>query len=100
MSEMSSQELVTKIRNELIVTAKSVKDGKLTPNVGNAVANIYRTALTAEQTLLQAEGIDVNIKSAELELSEKDRRKLDKVARLLSGEDLAKKKGRKTKSPE
>lgn len=85
MAEMSSEELKKKIRNELLLIAKQVKAGDLTPSQGTALSKIYNSALYAEQLSLQSQNKEQVIQVQE-ELSEADRKRLDKIARLLSGE--------------
>ena len=87
VAEMEPIEVTETIRNELILLAKRVKDGEITPTVGNSVANIYRTALYAEQVRAQkANGLEVKVdQSGELELSQADKDRLDDIAVLLAG---------------
>lgn len=94
MAEMSPEDVIKKIRNELILTAKKVKDGEIKPTVGNAVANVYRTALYAEQVHLQAQNKEQVIQVQE-ELSEADRERLDTIAKILVGEEPKPKRKRK-----
>lgn len=85
-----------KIRDELIVVSQKVKKGELTPTVGNAVVNALRSSAYVEQVRLQQEkGLEVKLEQAgEMELSKADRKRLDNIAMLLSGE-APKKRGKK-----
>jgi hypothetical protein len=87
VAEMEPIEVTEKIRNELILLAKRVKDGEITPTVGNSLANIYKAALYAEQVRAQkANGLEVKVdQSGELELSQADKDRLDDIAVLLAG---------------
>ena len=88
MADVEPLEVTEKIRNELILLAKKVKAGDITPTVATSVANIYRTALYAEQVRAQHEkGLEVKLEQVgKLELSQADKDRLDTVATLLSGE--------------
>lgn len=87
VAEMEPIEVTEKIRNELILLAKRVKDGEITPTVGNSLSNIYKAALYAEQVRAQkANGLEVKVdQSGELELSQADKDRLDDIAVLLAG---------------
>lgn len=87
MAELEPLEVTEKIRNELILLAKRVKAGEVTPTVGNSVAKLYKTALYAEQVRAQkANAIDEKQEhSGELELSQEDKDRLDDIAVLLAG---------------
>lgn len=87
VAEMEPIEVTEKIRNELILLAKRVKDGEITPTVGNSLANIYKAALYAEQVRAQkANGLEVKVdQSGELGLSQADKDRLDDIAVLLAG---------------
>lgn len=96
MGNIEPLEVTEKIRNELILLAKQVRDGKITATVGNSVANIYRTALYAEQVRAQKEkGQAVKVEAGELELSQETKDKLDEIAKLLSGEKSPKKRAKR-----
>ena len=78
-----------KIRDELIVVSQKVKRGELTPNVGNAMVNALRSSAQVEQMRYQQEKGILEVKleqSGETELTEADRARLDKIAKLLSEE--------------
>ena len=85
---------VEKLRDELIKTAVKVRSGELTPTKGNSIANILRTALYAEQIRYQQEkGQELRIElEGTAELTQADRERLDKIAKLL---DPKKKRGKK-----
>lgn len=85
MADKEALNVIEKIRNELILLAMKVKAGDITTTTGNAVANIYRTALYAEQVRAQQEkGLEVKLEQmGETELSGADRARLDRIAKLL-----------------
>lgn len=86
MAEMDPLEVTEKIRNELILLAKGVKAGEVTPTVGNSVAKLYKTALYAEQVRAQKANNAIDGKqenNGAMELSDDDKKRLDKVAKLL-----------------
>ena len=77
--------VVERLRDELITTAKKVKSGEIPPNTGNAVANVIRTALYAEQIRYQQDkGQELKVElGGTTELSQTDRERLDNIAKLL-----------------
>jgi hypothetical protein len=77
--------VIEKLRDELIITADKVKSGEITPTKGNSIANLYRTALYAEQVRYQLEkGQDLRIElEGCAELSQADRERLDNISKLL-----------------
>ena len=77
--------VVERLRDELITTAKKVKSGEIPPNTGNAVANVIRTALYAEQLRYQQEkGLELKVElEGTAELTNADRERLENVAKLL-----------------
>ena len=79
---------IEQIKNKLLVVSQKVQKGELSATTGNSIANILRTALYAEQLRYQQEkGLEVKLEqNGETELSEADRARLDKIAKLLSGE--------------
>ena len=100
VAEMEPLEVTEKIRNALIILAEKVKTGEITATVGNSVANIYRTALYAEQVRAQKEkGLDIKLEQfGELELSQADKDRLDDIAVLLAGGKPKKRKTTKAKA--
>jgi hypothetical protein len=99
MADTEPLEVTGKIRNELILLAQRVKSGEITPTVGNSVANIFRTALYAEQIRYQQEkGLEVKLEqSGEMELSQEDKDRLDDICTLLAGGKPKRKRATKDK---
>ena len=78
-----------KIRDELIRTANKVKAGEITPTKGNSIANLYRTALYAEQIRYKQEkwqDLRIELEGC-AELSQADRERLDNISKLLRSTD-------------
>lgn len=83
---------LAKLRDQAVFVAQEIKKGVVTPNVGNAVLNGYRTAAYIEQVRLSQEAPAL-VQEAATELSQADRERLDEIAKLLS--DKPKKRGGK-----
>lgn len=96
-------ETLEKMRNELINAGlqfkknKIAKNGELSANDLNAFSNVMRSSAYVEQIRYQQEkGLEVKVEQIEeAELSKADRARLDKIAKLLSGEEPPKKRGKK-----
>ena len=82
--------VVEKLRDELIKVAVKVRTGEIPPNTGNAVANIVRTALYAEQIRYQQEkGLDLKVElEGTAKLTKADRERLENVAKLLDPQKI------------
>lgn len=78
-----------KIRDELVVIASKVKKGEITPNTGNAIANILRASLYAEQIRYQQKKgeVGITVETADIKLSRADRKRLDGIAKILQTEE-------------
>ena len=83
-----------KVRNELINAGlqfkknRIAKKGELSANDLNAFSNVMRSSAYVEMIRYQQEkGLEVKLEQAgEMELSKADRKRLDKIAKLLSEE--------------
>lgn len=91
-AKKEDEQVVTlaKLRDQAVVVAQEIKKGLITPNVGNAVLNGYRTAAYIEQVRLSQEAPAL-AQEAATELSQADRERLDEIAKLLA--DKPKKRG-------
>ena len=90
---MASEQIVTleKLRDELVKNALQIRRGDITPNEGNAIANILKGAIQAEESRLRRDqGILVTAEPQTMELSQDSKNKLDEIAQLMK---KSKKKG-------
>lgn len=74
------------IKSELIEVSQKVKEGKITPNVGNAVTNALRASAYVAQVRIQQEKEEtVKLEhTGELGLSQADKDRLDAIIKLLN----------------
>lgn len=86
MTQESPFGLVQEIRDKLLDISEAVRAGKMTSAKGKALAQIYKTALYAEQLNLQVENIMERVKALDptvTELSPETKAQLDEIVMLL-----------------
>jgi hypothetical protein len=89
-AKKEDKQIVTlaKLRDQAVVTAQEIRRGIITPNVGNAVLNGYRTAAYIEQVRLAKDGEAQAPATSDgaADLSPETRERLDEIIKLLSSD--------------
>lgn len=107
MSKKEPTKILSGMRDTILATALQFKKdklgadgkGKLTANDLNAFSNAMRAAGYVESLRSRAaQGFDIDTEVSITELSEADKKRLDDIARLLSGEP-EKPKSKRSKKP-
>lgn len=106
MSKKEPTEILSGMRDTILATALRFKEdklgaenkGKLSANDLNAFSNAMRAAGYVESLRARAaEGLDIDPEASVTELSAADKKRLDDIAKLLSGEPVPKPRGKRGK---
>lgn len=104
MSKKEPTEILSGMRDTILATALQFKKdklgaegkGKLSANDLNAFSNAMRAAGYVESLRArEVQGFNIEPEASVSELSEADKKRLDDIAKLLSGESLSKPKRKK-----